>query len=464
MKKLMEHEPSEKATGKEAGGIGMLIGCLSIAVLLCLAQISGSRILIAVCLLLFLVFHFRACRKKDAFCVLLFFLPWSPLLRLNLSSISFFTLALLVTCLFYLQKNAFRIGISQILLTAFLAVTTLIAKGIQSNPIANDYLFFFGMILLFPCAAKGVCNMVSFARITLFFACGIILAALSARQAAAYPNISQYIRVDSYLTITRLSGYYRDPNFYSAHITACLAGIQMLMSWERQRGRLFGWTVLFIVLIYCGMLSASKSFVVVLACQCLVWIPILLERENISRKLALIAGILGAGAVFLSSSAVQELLRIMEVRFSYAANISELTTGRTDLWLKYLREFVHNGWLTLLGEGYTSITLENASSHNTIIQGIFQFGLFGFPALCAWIVFTLKKAGSGQFRHCRAKYVLLMGVGVVLPWMGLDILFFDEFFLLPIYAVIGIADSMHTVEPAAWNRHGCEIGREYAEE
>ena len=57
-----------------------------------------------------------------------------------------------------------------------------------------------------------------------------------------------------------------------------------------------------------------------------------------------------------------------------------------------------------------------------------------------------------------------MGVGVVLPWMGLDILFFDEFFLLPIYAVIGIADSMHTVEPAEWNCHGREIGREYAEE
>ena len=30
-----------------------------------------------------------------------------------------------------------------------------------------------------------------------------------------------------------------------------------------------------------------------------------------------------------------------------------------------------------------------------------------------------------------------MCVGVVLPWMALDIMFFDEFFLLPVYAVIG---------------------------
>lgn len=37
------------------------------------------------------------------------------------------------------------------------------------------------------------------------------------------------------------------------------------------------------------------------------------------------------------------------------------------------------------------------------------------------------------------KYVVLMCVGVALPWMALDILFFDEFFLLPVYAVLGIS-------------------------
>ena len=30
-----------------------------------------------------------------------------------------------------------------------------------------------------------------------------------------------------------------------------------------------------------------------------------------------------------------------------------------------------------------------------------------------------------------------MLVGVVIPWIALDILFFDEFFLLPVYVVLG---------------------------
>ena len=112
------------------------------------------------------------------------------------------------------------------------------------------------MLLLFPCVAKGLSGAVSFSRLTLFFACGIIMAALSARQIAAYPNISQYIKVDSYLKITRLSGYYRDPNFYCAHITACLAGVQLLMSRERRRGRQIIWIGVMTVLVYCGLLSA----------------------------------------------------------------------------------------------------------------------------------------------------------------------------------------------------------------
>lgn len=48
--------------------------------------------------------------------------------------------------------------------------------------------------------------------------------------------------------------------------------------------------------------------------------------------------------------------------------------------------------------------------------------------------------------HVKWKHALLMCVGVVLPWMGIDILQFDEFFLLPVYAVIGITYSTRRLE------------------
>lgn len=428
----------------EQSNVTVLIVCFAIAMFLCIVQISGNRALIAACLAAFLVFQLWSCCRNDALYVLLFFLPWSPLLRLYKGSISAFTLAMLLTCLFYLKRNSFRLELYQILLTIFITIVTLFAKCIQSNPIANNYLFFLAMIFLFPCVVNGVCGKVSFEKLTLFFACGIIFAALSARRIAAYPNISQFIKVDSYLTITRLSGYYWDPNFYSAHITACLAGIQILMSRCKQRRSLLVWALLFIVLVYCGLLSASKSFVLVFACLCIMWLPIVLENGNINGKFAYILGFLCAGVVFLSSSSVQDLMRVLETRFSYASNMSQLTTGRTDLWLKYLREFADNGLLTLFGEGYTSVTLDSVASHNTVIQVVYQFGVVGLPLLCVWMGFVLKRASNGMLYHCRLKYVLLMCTGVVLPWMALDILFFDEFFLLPIYATAGIAYSKYS--------------------
>lgn len=421
--------------GTDIGGAGTLFGCLLIALLLCIVQISGSKMLIAACLAAFLAFHFWSCFQNDAMCVLLFFLPWSPLLRTDRGSISFFTIALLLTCLYYWQRDGFRLALYQILVTAFLAVTTLIAKAIRSNPIENHYLFFFMMLLLFPCVAKGLSGAVSFSRLTLFFACGIIMAALSARQIAAYPNISQYIKVDSYLKITRLSGYYRDPNFYCAHITACLAGVQLLMSRERRRSRQIVWIGVMMVLVYCGLLSASKSFVVVLACLFLVWVPVLLTGGHVKRGIAILAGVACAAAVMLLSAAVQDMLRMVMSRFSYAANVSDLTTHRSEIWRMYLHELSRDPVLMLLGSGFTSVTLGTKASHNTIIQGVFQFGLIGLPVLCAWLVMTLKRT-SGR-SGCRRNAFLLMCVGVVLPWMALDILFFDEFFLLPVYAVIG---------------------------
>lgn len=235
--------------------IFMLIGCLFISGLVCFAQINGSRVLILACLILFLIFTVWACDNGMIFPVLLYFLPWSPLLKLQNGGTSYFTIALLVSCAIFFAKNGFSLKMYQVIITALIVVLTLTAKLLQGNAIANSYLFFIVMLLLFPCITKSQNFAASFWDLTLFFACGIIAAALSAQQVAGYPNILQYIKVDSYLNITRLSGYYGDPNFYCAHITACLAGVQLLLRRERERVRQIILILLTIVLIYCGLLS-----------------------------------------------------------------------------------------------------------------------------------------------------------------------------------------------------------------
>ena len=420
-----------------------LAGCVMLSALLCVGQIRAATGLIAATLFAFLLFLLWASSENNVFAVLLYFLPWSPLLKLYYGGFSFFTVGLLLTCGISFLRDKGRIRVYQVVLTCVVMALTLVGKAVQGNRLAFSYAFFLAMLLLFPCVTKGSDQRLDLWLLTAFFACGIITAALSAQQIARYPNISRFIKVDSYLTITRLSGYYGDPNFYSAHITACLAGIQILLSRERQRLRQLLLAMLAVLLLYCGLLSASKTFVVVTALLFFIWVPILLERHSFGTgRLRLILGILCAGLLVFTSTAFQELMRIMDTRFSYASNVSELTTGRTDLWVNYLKEFSSNIPLTLLGEGYSAVTLHGRASHNTLIQGVYQFGILGFPLVIAWLFITLRGIyARTNLRQIRWNDLLLAAIGVALPWMGLDILFFDELFLLPVYAAIAAAYS-----------------------
>lgn len=414
-----------------------LVGCILLSAAVCYSQIIGNQFLILLCLMWFLLFSIWASNHTMIFPVLLYFLPWSPLLKLESGGISFFTVALLFVCIIAFVKGGFNFDVYQLILAILIIIVTLIAKLLQENSLQNSYLFFLLMILLFPSVVKNKSFLSTFKYVTLFFACGIITAALSAQQVADYPNILQYIKVDSYLNIVRRSGYYGDPNFYCAQITACLAGIQLLLSKEKKRITQLFLFIMMIILIYCGLLSASKSFILITSLLLIVWIPIIFSEG--SHRLELLIGIVCIGIVAFTSPAFEDLLQIVDSRLTSASNLSEFTTGRTDLWLSYLNEFSHHPLLTFLGEGYSDVTVNGRASHNTIIQGIFQFGVFGFPLILAWVIGMLKNTfGEMLGKNIDWKVVLLMGIGVILPWFGLDILFFDEFFLLPVYLCLGV--------------------------
>lgn len=427
----------------------LLLGlCLALVGLLCLAQIRGSTLFIALLLAAFLALTLLAAARRRTLAMFLFFLPWSPLLKLYQGGVSFFTVALLLACAVHFVRADWRVRPYQIFCTAALAVLTLTAKAVWGESLSMSYLFFFAMLLLAPSLNEREAHDCSFFELTAYFSLGVISAALIAHRIATYPRISQFVTVDSYLTITRLSGFYGDPNFYSAHITAAFAGVQLLLVREKNGLARLGLALLAVALVYCGLLSASKSFVVVLACLFFVWVPLLLERSSgASTRLRVLLGAVVAGAVMLSSDAVGELLRVIDTRFSYAENVAQLTTGRTLLWQMYAGELLQDPLTLLLGRGYTPSALINGrASHNTILQGVFQLGAIGFPVLLVWQGSRLRHALPRAGQRDGWAAVLLL-TGVALPWLGLDILFFDEWFLLPLYAVLGLAEDAALAEP-----------------
>lgn len=419
----------------------LLGGCLLACLLLVLAQTVGNGFLLLLVLIGCLLLAALACRQGLAIPVLLFFLPWSPLMKLAPGRISFYTIGLLICCALALAQDGMRLTVRQVVLAASLMALTLTAKILQTGSITNDYLMFVFMLLLFPCIARSCPRATSFRCATMFFAGGIFSAAILARLVAHYPNISRYIIVESYLTVTRLSGFYGDPNFYSAHVTACLAGVLVLLSRETEKRRQILLAAVSVALLYCGLLSASKTFVLTVACLFLFWLPILLERGNYgSARTRLLFGVLCAVAFVLVSPAFRQVLQIIGARFTEGEGLAGLTTNRTALWLQYLTAFVHDIPLTLFGAGYTSVNLFRKASHNTLIQAVYQFGILGIPLLLVWMWNMLADMFPESDKPLAGwKYTVLLCVGSFLPWMALDILQYDEFFLLPVYVLLGVA-------------------------
>ena len=431
---------TEQAKPWERPGV-LLGGCLLACLLLVLAQTVGNGFLLLLVLIGCLLLAALACRQGLAIPVLLFFLPWSPLMKLAPGRISFYTIGLLICCALALAQDGMRLTVRQVVLAASLMALTLTAKILQTGSITNDYLMFVFMLLLFPCVARSCPRATSFRCATMFFAGGIFSAAILARLVAHYPNISRYIIVESYLTVTRLSGFYGDPNFYSAHVTACLAGVLVLLSRETEKRRQILLAVVSVVLLYCGLFSASKTFVLTVACLFLFWLPILLERGNYgSARTRLLFGVLCAVAFVLVSPAFRQVLQIIGARFTEGEGLAGLTTNRTTLWLQYLTAFVHDIPLTLFGAGYTSVNLFRKASHNTLIQAVYQFGILGIPLLLIWMWNMLADMFPESDKPLAGwKYTVLLCVGSFLPWMALDILQYDEFFLLPVYVLLGVA-------------------------
>lgn len=437
---------TEQAKPWERPGV-LLGGCLLACLLLVLAQTIGNGFLLLLVLIGCLLLAALACRQGLAIPVLLFFLPWSPLMKLAPGRISFYTIGLLICCALALAQDGMRLTVRQVVLAASLMALTLTAKILQTGSITNDYLMFVFMLLLFPCVARSCPRATSFRCATMFFAGGIFSAAILARLVAHYPNISRYIIVESYLTVTRLSGFYGDPNFYSAHVTACLAGVLVLLSRETEKRRQILLAAVSVALLYCGLLSASKTFVLTVACLFLFWLPILLERGNYgSARTRLLFGVLCAVAFVLVSPAFRQVLQIIGARFTEGEGLAGLTTNRTTLWLRYLTAFVHDIPLTLFGAGYTSVNLFRKASHNTLIQAVYQFGILGIPLLLVWMWNMLADMFPESDKPLAGwKYTVLLCVGSFLPWMALDILQYDEFFLLPVYVLLGVA------HVAGWN-------------
>lgn len=414
--------------------------CVILALALCVTQILGSTILILGCLAGFLALVSWFCVQDMTLPIMLFFLPWSQILKTGPGAYSFFTFAQVLVCAVSLVKRRLWFKRYHLAAGVLLLALTLFSKLLDGSFLAMDYIAFMMLIFLFPIVKEEwTAGKYDFFEVVFFLSGGAIMAALCAKQFAVFPNIARYINIHSYLNIVRLSGFYGDPNFYTAQILAALSGCLIAILKETNRRRVTAASILAIILIYCGFLSGSKSFALIAVVIVLAWFAELIRMRGKGGRKILIITCSVLVLVFIATSALfSGLIDVMLTRFAYSKDFSSFTTGRVELWLRYYEEIFSSAKILLLGKGFTNVKVDERAPHNTIIQAVFQFGIIGVIVLIGWCAgfYERVRKGSVPFKK-RFLNTCLLIAGVYVPWLALDILFFDEFFLLQWYAFMG---------------------------
>lgn len=445
MRRSLTTAYQERNKGQTAIYASLLLSIL-LTVSLCIFHVSGSTMAVLMVLVGYLVYLAYTCIRNMTLPVLLYFLPWSALMRTSPTAFSFFTFGLVLICAIRFVKSGLRLKEYQVIAGLLLLVITLLAKLLHGYTFSFAYIAFLMMIVLFPAVIEEMreCRY-SFFHVVLFFSAGIIIAALFAQYFTVFPNISQFIRVDSYSQIMRRCGFYGDPNFYAAQITAAIAGCLVLVLKTKKKTQTVVLCVLVFLLLYCGLLSASKSFVLVTVGLVLLWFVQLLKlKGRMGLKVIMILVAAFTVVYIASSSLFGELIEDIIIRFSNASNLDDLTTHRTDLWARYTEAIFSDIRVLFLGNGLTNIKVNDRGSHSTFIQIIWQCGVLGLPVIALWINSFLKDGLANQYAG--RKQILSAAIilcGVYFPWIAIDMLFFDEFFLLQAYVICGLRTELN---------------------
>lgn len=418
-----------------------LLACTIVALWLLLAQSLGSMLLLIPCLICFLALVAWSSIKGMALPLLLFFLPFATVLKIKPGTITFFTIALVMVYTICTVIGYRKISITHFIPAILLSGLCLMMKTYYDLYMSKSFMLFAFTLLFMPFVAIEFGKKYDFYWLTLFFTVGIAIASISSIYLSEVEPIARYIRYYELFGIQRHSGYYGDPNFYSTHISAALAGVMVLLLNSTSKKRIISLLAMFVLLAYCGLLSVSKTFFLLAVFMLLLFvIDLIIKKGRLSARFFLTTAICVGTVALLSFTVFSDLIGMMMSRFSADLDISDFTTRRTDLWLRFLNAFKEDTTLLLFGKGYTNVLLFDRCSHNTLIQAVYQFGLVGCAFFGCWLFLLFRIHYKGiKIRWSGLLSICILLAGTIGPWMALDILFFDELFLMPMYVCIGVS-------------------------
>lgn len=383
------------------------LGIVFAVLLIYLSPFTGSLTSYPAFLLcLYRVFRYDAKVFATDYCLLI------PLAQIfcTTGGMSFLVYLSLLAAVWYFVKTGIRASASYLLL--ILLMNYLLAR-MQMN--ISNFLLCFGQLCVL-CIILPAQDQTSAVRTVKLFCIGVVI---SSFYSLIFRNTWQLRSLlgpeDEAIWgtgIRRFYGFYRDPNYY---MTLLIIGLAMIS--KLKNCNLIG-TGLFLTLGVCmtlfGILTYSKMFFLTFVLFGVIYIIWRFRDRKYFWGILLTIAVLIATNVLLSLEI--EILETLLARLKNATNISELTTGRTDVYVLYMAEITKNIGNFLFGVGLNNEGLYK-DAHNLFLEMTYYIGVVGLVLMLAFVGSMVRvmqrKTVDLHSQSAISKYVTLLLVAVL---------------------------------------------------
>lgn len=172
----------------------------------------------------------------------------------------------------------------------------------------------------------------------------------------------------------RMSGLTYDPNLFGLYALVSASIVMRSLIIHNYKNLLE--YILLIMLAISGVLTMSKAYIVISIVLFGIFLFAWMSTRMVSiRKKALACIAFICLAVYVLY-ALNPYINAIQERFD-ARSISDMSSGRTDIWKSYIEMIFSSIKELLLGHGFSVGTGQVSSPHNIILYLLYYFGLLG---------------------------------------------------------------------------------------
>lgn len=321
-------------------------------------------------------------KNADIVTILFFLFPFATIFKLSPGSGSLFTyLEMLAIAKFLVSKKLSKsifLGWSFYSLYVVMGMKTAFSDGIKQIilPLLIYYVIKFSQ--------EG--NLKKYSE---YYIVSMILSSLLGYLQAYIPNLSLFINTkQDHLGygeyITRFSGLWGDPNYYTVNLILCLV---IIIYYQSQKVFSIRKTVSFFVpLVFFGALTGSKTFLLMLAIVA-IWMVFVFWKE---KRYMLAFSCIMIIIIFVVMLLTNRLPIFDNILTRISITKGDISTGRVGLWVQYNNYFLNHPIKLLfgngLGNGYTF-----TAPHSIYIDYLDIYGVIGTVLFLYNVILSVYK-------------------------------------------------------------------------